>query len=147
MDYFSLLSVGFLGLASAAVVALGLLRGRLRELAFLGLNLIFLGRYLLGWKSTATVVVFTLLGYGLIEATRRGVPRVLSVGSTVLVVIFVYLLEDEFSLALLDHLGVEQHLMLVLRCKPVDGHEVFQELIKLFLAFSHSGLLAAARAL
>lgn len=96
MESFSLLSPGFLGLASVAVVVLGLTRGRLRELAFLALNLFFLGRYLLGWSSTAVVVLYALLGFGLIEATRRGVPRMLSLGVAGFSALFVYMQDYEF---------------------------------------------------
>lgn len=96
MGSFSLLSIGFLGLATASVPLLGLTRGRLRELAFLAVNLVFLGRYLLGWPTTAVVVGFALLGFGLIQAVRRGVPRALGLGATGFVVLFVYMQDYEF---------------------------------------------------
>lgn len=96
MDTFSLLSPGFLGLATAAVLLLGLTRGRLREIVFLGLNLVFLGRYLLGWKGTGTVVVFALIGFALIQGIRRGVPKVMGIGAAGLVALFVYMQDYEF---------------------------------------------------
>ncbi|HSA56543.1 MAG TPA: MBOAT family O-acyltransferase [Gemmatimonadaceae bacterium] len=93
----SLLSPGFLGLALVAVVALPVLRGDARQLAFIAINLTFIWAVLLGPASTLGVLLFALLGYGLVHASlaqdRRAALAMLLAGY---VALFIYLQRYDF---------------------------------------------------
>ncbi len=68
---FSLLSVQFLGLAVAAVLSVGLLRGRARAWVFLFINVYFVGRMLLGLQGLVSSFLFCLVGYGFARAILK----------------------------------------------------------------------------
>lgn len=68
---FSLLSPKFLLFAVVAVVLLALLRGNLRQLAFLSLNAAFIWVLVLPPAGFASTLAFCLLGYGLLRLHLR----------------------------------------------------------------------------
>jgi len=61
------MSVEFFILSVAAAVLSAVFSGRLRQIAFLCVNLFFLWKMLLGPYGTLSTIVFCLLGYGLIQ--------------------------------------------------------------------------------
>ena len=92
----SLLSPGFLGLALAAIVLLPVLRGSARQIAFIAINLAFIWGVLLGPASTLGVLLFALLGYGLVHVALTGRRTPLIVALTLYVALFVYLQRYDF---------------------------------------------------
>jgi len=87
----SLLSLRFLLLAVVAIVATSRLTGALRQLAFLGLNLVFVWLMVLGTGPTVVILGLSVLGYALAQwCTGQGSSRLL-IGISVLTALFVYL--------------------------------------------------------
>ena len=97
----SLLSPGFLGLALIAVVVLPILHGNARQVAFIGINLAFLSMVLLGRGSTAVVIVFALLGFGLAVAAAGQRRDRLVAALALYVGLFVWLQRYDFLQVLL----------------------------------------------
>ena len=87
----ALLSPSFLAIALAAIVLLSSLRGGWRQIAFLGLNLVFVWGFLLGRAGALSTLLFALLGYALVKLSLARGRRALVIGVTVLVVLFVYM--------------------------------------------------------
>jgi alginate O-acetyltransferase complex protein AlgI len=87
----SLLSLGFLWLAVAAIVVLSILRGTSRQLAFLTLNLIFVIGMVLGPAGAASTVLFAVLGYGLVLLAVRKGRLAMGLGLAGYVLLFVYM--------------------------------------------------------
>ncbi|MGH7665046.1 MAG: MBOAT family O-acyltransferase [Gemmatimonadaceae bacterium] len=92
----SLLSPGFLGIALVAIVLLPMLRGSPREIAFLMLNLLFIGALVLGPLGALSTLLFTLLGYALVLLAARARLGGLIAGIIVLVALFIFMRRYEF---------------------------------------------------
>lgn len=102
---FSILSAGFLLLSLVAVLSLTSLRGLPRQFAFLAINVIFLAVLLLGPIGTATIVVFSLLGYALSRGLLAGRIQGLALPVSGLTVLFIYMQQYSFLRLLLpEHL-------------------------------------------
>jgi D-alanyl-lipoteichoic acid acyltransferase DltB (MBOAT superfamily) len=87
----SILSWGFIQLALAAIVLLSALRAAPRQIAFLGLNLVFVWGLLLGPAGAVATLLFAFLGYTLVRLGMLHGPRAQMFGLLVLVALFVYL--------------------------------------------------------
>jgi alginate O-acetyltransferase complex protein AlgI len=92
----SLMSPAVLGLIVAAPILLGLFRGSARQLAFLALNLAFLGFCVLGASSTLITLGFVLIGYVLIEMVNKYPKWAFRVGFTIIVLLFIYMKKYRF---------------------------------------------------
>ena len=85
----ALMSPWFLGVALTAIVLVSALRGVPRQLAFLGLNIVFIGGFLLGPLGALSTILFALLGYGLVLASTDRWKLALAI--VAYVALFVYL--------------------------------------------------------
>ena len=91
-----LLSIEFLVLAMVGVAAVVSTSGRLRQAAFLTVNLIFLVGILFGVRGTVSTIAFSLLGYLLALAARRSKRWGLKLGIPAYVILFVYMRNYQF---------------------------------------------------
>jgi len=92
----SFLDLRFIALAVAALLLLRALRGWPRQVAFLALNLLFVGPLVLGTVGATGTVVFVLLGYALVQVAIRKERRGLVTGGILLVAVFVYMRRYDF---------------------------------------------------
>jgi len=87
----SFISLKFLLISGSAIVLLPLLRGWMRQVAFLLINLAFVAGFLLGPKSAAVAVAFILTGYAITLLIRRWPIWGFRGGLVFYVLLFVYL--------------------------------------------------------
>lgn len=92
----SLLSAEFLLLALTAAALVTVLRGTVRQLAFLIANLIFVWGLLLGPIGTISTFVFALVGYLLIRLIQNSSTRAFVLGLGGFVLLFVYMRNYDF---------------------------------------------------
>jgi len=92
----SVLSTEFLATALVAIVALGTIRGPLRNLSFLCINLSFLWFILLGPAGTISTLAFLLFGYALVRLVASGRGLGLGVAISAYVAVFMYMRNYEF---------------------------------------------------
>jgi D-alanyl-lipoteichoic acid acyltransferase DltB (MBOAT superfamily) len=90
------LSVLFLGLAIAAVVAVGSCTGRLRLAVFAAANVTMLLAVFLGVRGTISTLVFVALGWAIVKASVRFTRWGLLIGSVLFIALFVWMRNYDF---------------------------------------------------
>ena len=96
MSTASLVSTPYLAIALVAVLALSLFTGRLRELVFLGLNVLFLGAVVFGPTQIYPAILFCVTGYLLLQLVLRQPRWGFQVALGVYVALFIYVMDYDF---------------------------------------------------